>query len=257
VKLIQGIGASEGIAIGQAYLYLPKPPPIVRCVINDPQKEIKRLEKALHRVDDDLEKIQARMEIEASAKDAEIFQAHRMFLSDPAFTGEIKRLIETEYINAEAAVEEVATNLRQVFEAMEDEYFRARSVDVIDVAYRLIRNLLNVLQPSLRDLPDSCIVIADELTPSDAAQMDLDKVIGFVTSKGGRTAHVAILARSLGLPAVVGAGEGLWTVQAGCCLILDGNDGKVIFYPDPKTIREYEQRAHGLLMRGEMPCVWP
>ncbi|NIS80090.1 MAG: phosphoenolpyruvate--protein phosphotransferase, partial [Anaerolineales bacterium] len=134
----------------------------------------------------------------------------------------------------------------QTFEAMEGEYFRERAMDVVDVGRRLIRAVLGLPQPSLASLPQNCIVLADDLTPSDTAKMDRGNVLGFCTAKGGKTAHAAILARSLGIPAVVGAGSSALEIHEGCTLILDGQTGTIIVDPEANTIQEYEVRSKRL-----------
>lgn len=242
MKTIHGIGASDGIAIGPAHRYLPAPLAIERHEVEHVAAEVQRLDVAAVKVEAELAEIQARLEAEVGHKDAAIFEAHRLFLSDPAFLGRAKEVVEAERLNAEAAVEAVMGELRQTFEAMTDEYFRQRAADVDDVGRRLIRTLLDLPQPSLKDLPRPCIVVADDLTPSDTAQMDRARVLGFCTARGGRTAHAAILARSLGLPAVVGAGAGVLDIAQDNLLIMDGEGGLVIEMPDEATIRDYETR---------------
>lgn len=242
MKTIQGIGASEGIAIAPAYRYLPELPQIERRNVEQVDVETQRLASAISEVEADLVELSTRLEKEIGREEAAIFEAHRMFLSDKAFVGRANEIISKHQINAEAAVDSVVIELRQTFEAMDDEYFRERGMDVVDVGRRLIRVLLGIPQPSLAELPHPCIVLANDLTPSDTARMDRNNVLGFCTARGGRTAHAAILARCLGIPAVVGAGAEVLDIPQDHQIILDGQTGTIIIEPDESALSEYEYR---------------
>jgi phosphoenolpyruvate-protein phosphotransferase len=246
MRTLQGIGASEGITLGPAYIYLPQIPVCPRAQVSDTAHEERRLEAAVRRVEVALDQLKAELERELGHEEAAIFDAHRLFLSDPAFTGRARCLIVEEKINAEAAVEDVMAELRCTFEAMQDEYFRERGMDVVDVGRRLLRELMGLPHPSLQRLPHACIVVARELTPSDTARMDRKKVLGLLTARGGKTAHAAILARGLGIPAVVGAGEGALDIGQDTPLILDGTSGVVLADPDPDVAADFEERRLGL-----------
>jgi phosphoenolpyruvate-protein phosphotransferase len=242
MKTIKGIGASEGIAIAPTFWYLPELPPIERRKVDQIDVETQRLASAIAKVDTDLMELKTQLEKEIGHEKAAIFEAHRMILSDKAFVGRAHEIISNDQINAEAAVNSVMHEFRQTFEAMEDEYFRERAMDVVDVGRRLLRAIMDLPQPSLAELPHPCIVLANDLTPSDTARMDRKNVRGFCTARGGKTAHAAILARSLGIPAVVGAGAEILDIPQDHTLILDGQIGTVIVEPDEATLSEYEYR---------------
>jgi phosphoenolpyruvate-protein phosphotransferase len=242
MKSIQGIAASEGIATGPAHRFFPQLPPIETARVDDTEAEIMRLDSAVSDVDSDLAELIAHITNEVGEDEAAIFEAHRMFLSDKAFIGRAQTLISEDRVNAPHAIETVVNELKQTFEAMDDEYFRERAMDVVDVARRLIRATLGLPQPSLAGLSNPCIVVADDLTPSDTARMDREMVLGFCTAKGGKTAHAAILARSMCIPAVVGAGKDVLEIPQDEKLILDGQAGLVISDPSSKVQQEYEER---------------
>jgi phosphoenolpyruvate-protein phosphotransferase len=262
MQTLHGIAASAGVAIATAHHYLPELPAITPHTVDDPQAEIARLEDAIAQVDEQLQGLLQHMEQQVGAKEAAIFQAHRLFLSDPAFVGRARQLIQSERLNAEAALQRVVEDLRQTFAAMEDPYFRERGADVEDVGRRLMRALLGIPQPSLGQLPEPCIVLAQELTPSDTAQLDRQNVRGFCTARGGKTSHAAILARALGIPAVVGAGPAVLEIPREAPLILDGDQGLLIVDPDSHTSKRYqeilrrqEQQRARLLAAAQEPAV--
>ena len=247
MKTVSGIAASPGIAFGPAHRYLPGAPPVERHTIEDPSQEVERLRRAIQEADADLAALVVEMEQAAGREQAAIFEAHRMFMADRAFLGAAQALILKDQLNAEAAVDAVMNGLWRTFDAMDNEYFRARGGDVIDVGHRLIRQLSGIAQPALRGMPRPCIVIASDLTPSDTARMDREKVLGFCTAYGGTTAHSAILARSLGIPAVVAAGAEVLDIPDGLALILDGDAGVVIVEPKAETVKTYGQRTAELI----------
>jgi len=262
MRTIHGIGASDGIALGPAYKYLPEMVVCPRREVSDTAEEERRLDRAVRQVETALAVLKAELEREVGHQDAAIFEAHQLFLSDPAFIGRARNLVLEQKINAEAAIEEVMAELQRTFEAMQDEYFRERAMDVMDVGRRLLRELMGLPHPSLQHLPRPCIVVARELTPSDTARMDRKQVLGFVTARGGKTAHAAILARSLGIPAVVGAGEEALDIGQDTPLILDGVSGMVLADPDPDVAADFEERRlrlqqerHRALAGAHSPAV--
>lgn len=247
MKWLRGICASSGIAIGPAFLYLPEAPEVPRTSPVGVESEIERLEGAVAQVEEALAYLKDLMLKKSATEEAQIFDAHALFLKDPAFIGETIKRIRGDEVNAEMAVDLVVKNLQQTFLEMENEYFRARADDVIDVGYRLIRTLLGVPQPDFQSMKEPSIVIAHDLLPSDTALMDTEMVLGFATVGGGQTSHVAILARSLGIPALVGVADDLVDIEPGIRCILDGVDGQIGIDPGESTIRKY----HDLKQRCE------
>ncbi len=242
MKKLKGIPASEGMAIGPAFIYQPKTPQVERRTNVKPKAELVRLETALATADQQLEALKARIEAASGAEEAQIFQAHRLFLSDPVFVGVIRQAIEAEKINAEAAVEQTVAKLADQFRAMDNEYFRARAADIVDVGHRVLRLLAGWGESSLTNMAEPAIVLAADLTPSDTASLDRAMVLAFCTATGGTTSHTAILARSLGIPAVAGLGEKLLTLQPGEQLLVDGYAGEVFVQPDPATVTATQSR---------------
>jgi len=183
-----------------------------------------------------------------------------MFLADPAFAEEIKVIIQQERLNAEAAVDRVSNELMAQFSAIDDEYFRQRAVDIKDIAQRLIRQLLGLEETTLASLKNPSVIIANDLTPSDTASLNRDMALGLCTEIGSNTSHTAILARSLGIPAVVGAGK--LELSSGTVLIIDGQSGELVIDPDADTLAEYRtrqqarQQARSLeIAQAENPAV--
>jgi phosphotransferase system enzyme I (PtsI) len=168
-----------------------------------------------------------------------VINTHLMILDDEMLIGETVRLIREELINAEGALNRVLRKLRQMFDKISDEYLRERRSDIDSVGDRLMRNLLGETHESLADVKEQVVVVAHDLSPADTVQMDRSKVVGFVTDIGGRTSHTAILARSLGIPAVVGLETVTSLVPDDTPMIIDGSTGTVILKPSAETFREY------------------
>ncbi len=244
MNVIQGIGASSGFAVGPAFLYTETLPTIEPRRIDSIDEELARLKGALEKVGADLEALEAETRQKVGKAEAEVFAAHRMFLVDPSFTGEIENSIREHSIQAEAAVQGVSLKLRETFEAMQDDYFRARAADIMDVGTQVIRALLGISSKGLEQIKEPLIVIAEELAPSDTARMNASLVLGLITSRGGKSGHAAILARSLGIPAVVGAGTEILKVSTGTLLIVDGEAGRIILNADEDTRSDYLNRRN-------------
>ncbi len=165
-----------------------------------------------------------------------------MILDDPEMCGQIEAKIKEAKINAEWAVKEVAEMFIEMFKSMDNEYMRERAADIKDVTGRVIRNLLGVKIIDLSNLEEEAIVVAEDLTPSDTAQMDKVKVLGFVTKIGGRTAHSAIMARTLGIPAVVGVGQEFESIKSGDNLVFDGKEGIVFVNPEEEVLNKFREK---------------
>lgn len=242
MEWLHGICASKGIAIGPAFLYLPELPVVPSITSIGVESEIERLEGAITQVEITLANLKDRLMEKNATEEAQIFEAHAMFLKDPAFVGEIKQKIRQEEINAEKAVEQIMLSLQQTFMEMENEYFRARADDIVDVGQRLIRTLLDIPQPDFQSMMVPSIILARELLPSDTALMDGDMVLGFATIGGGQTSHVAILARSLGIPALVAVEPALVEVTAGTTCIIDGENNQIGIDPGGSMVKQYRKR---------------
>ncbi len=244
---LAGITASTGIAIGPAYIYRPETLTVERWTVDDPAAEWARFAQAVEQAKAEIGAIRSQAAAEVGKAEAEIFTAHQLFLEDPALLDRVRGQIEGEGSNAEAALAEAVAGYAELLRGMEGEVFRQRAADVEDVGRRVLRILLGVRETSLAKLPKPVVVVAHDLTPSNTAQLDKERALGFCTAIGGTTSHTAILARSLGLPAVVGLGEGALSIPDGAPLIIDGDQGLVIVNPDESTLADYRARQEALL----------
>jgi phosphoenolpyruvate-protein phosphotransferase/dihydroxyacetone kinase phosphotransfer subunit len=236
---LRGIPASAGIAIGPARRLRPQEPPVEDDPVGAPDEERARLEAALAAVRDELEEVRASVTARGGAAEADIFTAHAMLLDDAAITEPALRRIG-EGASAGRAWREATREAAAAFRALDDAYMRERAVDVEDVAARVLAQLAGV--PSGVALEGPGIVVADELTPRETAGLDPADAWAIATARGGATAHAAILARALGIPAVVGVGGPLLAIAEETPLVVDGDAGVVEIDPDADTIAEHEQR---------------
>ncbi|MCY6354675.1 phosphoenolpyruvate--protein phosphotransferase [Clostridium sp. ZS2-4] len=238
----KGIAASKGYAIGQVIIKEESEVTVVETKITDLQAEKGRLKKAIEDSREQLSKIKEKAEIELGPEKAAVFESHMMLLDDPEFTGAVEMNIESSMVNAEKALNDVIEMYMGIFGAIEDEYMKERAADVKDVGNRILANLAGKAGSGLENLDKNTIVVAHDLTPSDTAQLDKNKVVGFLTNIGGRTSHSAIMARTLEIPAVVGLMDITEAVKDGDTVILDGEQGLAIINPDEATIAQYEEK---------------
>ncbi len=236
-----GIAASDGIAIGTAFVYRPEVPETEARTVEDPEAEQKRFTEAAEKVASHLEELRNHVSSTIDDEQAEIFEMQREFLDDPSFVGEIKELITSESIDAVSATKRVTQDLVAEFQTIEDEYFLQRADDIRDVSTRLIRSLLGLEDAALSELPEESIIVARDLSPSDTAMMDVDKTLALCTETGSATSHTAIISRSLGVPSVVGVGE-LENLEGEQKVIVDGTAGRLIIDPDEETLEAYRRK---------------
>lgn len=248
MKQFQGIGASSGIAFGPAFVYRPLELVVHHHQADNPAVEWARCQDVVTRAQKELAELRQKMASQVGEAEAAIFDAHQMIVCDPEIEEELRSEVESG-ASAEAAVETVFARAILDFEAMPDPLFRARAADFADVSRRLLCLLLDVRDNSLAQLDSPAIILAQDLMPSDTAQMNKAMVRGFCTAGGGPLSHTAILARNLGLPAVVGVGEQVLKLAYGTQMIIDGDAGLVIAEPDEKQRENYQRRA------GEMAAV--
>ena len=247
----RGIAASKGYAIGKVFLHEHEEIIINDEKVTDVALEKEKLQKALDESRSQLEKIKAKAEVEMGHEKAAVFEAHMTLLDDPEFTGAMAAEIENNSLNAMKAVENVTNTFVMIFESMEDAYMRERAADIKDVSKRIIANLAGKGGDAFAITEANTIVVAEDLTPSDTAQLDRSKVVAFLTNIGGRTSHSAIMARTLEIPAVVGLGDITTSVKTGDTVIVDGIEGIVIVNPDEATIKEYENKRQAFLAEQE------
>lgn len=233
-----GTPASRGYAIGQAYIKEHKELVITDEKVQDVAEEKELLRKAAELSKKQLEKIKLKALDSMGEEKAMVFDAHLMFFDDPEFMGAIDDEIENNKKTALKATSDVMDTYVAIFDAMDDEYMRERGGDIKDVSKRLMNNLAGI-DDSFDITDTNTIVVANDLTPSDTAQLDRTKVIAFLTNVGGRTSHSAIMARTLEIPAVVGLKDITETVKNGDVVIVDGIEGVVIIDPDHETVMKY------------------
>ena len=239
---LKGIAASQGISFAKAYVFVEPDLTVKEVKIEDVAAEIKRFEDAIEASKKELTIIKENALASLGADKAAVFEAHLLILDDPEFMGTVKTDIESKVINAEYAFKETSDMFISMFEAMDNEYMKERAADIRDVSKRILAHLLGVDLPNPSLIDEEVIVIAEDLTPSDTAQLNKKYVKGFATNIGGRTSHSAIMARSLEIPAVVGTSSITEDVKNGDSLILDGLDGVVLVNPDEATTAEYKEK---------------
>jgi phosphoenolpyruvate-protein phosphotransferase (PTS system enzyme I) len=239
-----GIGASPGIAIGASYvLDRTRIKPVERKIAAcDVEEEIRAFRDAVSVSKKQLEDVKQGVADRRLAEHLHIIDTHLLIMEDQLLVDDSIALIENELINAEGALKRTLDKFRTVFDAIEDEYLRERRSDIDSVGERLLRNLIGADEHSLAELERKSIIVAHDLSPADTMQMDKNRVIGFMTDVGGRTAHTAILARSLGIPAVVGLESATALVREGLPVIIDGTSGTVILNPSKATFKEYLEK---------------
>ena len=243
-QIIKGIAASDGIGIAKAYLLIDPDLSFEKKTIDDPTAEYERVEKAFSASIADLATIKQNAKSRLSDEELEVFDAHIAILSDPEMKSQIKDEIESQHVSAEEAMTDVTTNFANVLAAMTDnKYMQERAADVKDVAKRALSHLLGKQLPDIASISEPVVIIAKEITPSDTSQMDAKFVKGLATDLGGRTSHAAIMARTLRIPAVVGAEDVTSTIKNGDMVIVDGLHGDIIVDPSQAQIDEYQAKA--------------
>ena len=247
MERLTGIGVSPGVAVGPALVAIQRTQ-VLRFPVGPDgvARELSALERARQRSRSQLEQIRRRIATARGADLAAIFDAQLLMLDDPILVGRAAAVVRNERVNAEWAVQRALDEAAAVFDDIDDPYLHERKGDLHDVAGRLRMNLRDEkggARDRLQDLDAPCVLIADELTPSVVAQLDWTRIKGFATDAGSRTYHTAILARSLGVPAVVGLHDVSRRVPPGASVIIDGETGEVVIDPTPALWQEAEGRA--------------
>lgn len=237
---IKGIGASAGIAVAKAFVMETPSFDIPSHKVEDVAAEKARFQDAIAQSKKELEVIREHTLRELGPDKAEIFSAHLLIVEDPEIISQVNDKIESENMNAAKALDEVAQTMIMIFESMDNEYMRERAADVRDVTKRVMAHILGVTFVTPASISEEVIIIAEDLTPSDTAQLNRKYVKGFVTNIGGRTSHSAIMSRSLEIPAVVGTKVALEKIKNGDLVIIDGTEGDVFVNPSEDLVKEYE-----------------
>ena len=242
--MLKGIATSSGIAIGKVYK-LEQPKIVIKEHLDekkaDLESELSRFKNAMAKTIKDIEQIKERASATLAPEELAIFDAHLMMAQDPEFGDQIEGMIK-EGKGADEAAKIVSDTMIGMFESMEDTYFKERAADIKDVSFRLLCNILGLTIPDLTSIDEEVVIVAEEMTPSDTAQLNKKYALGFVTEIGGKTSHAAIMAVALGLPAVVGCTGIMSSCKHGDTIILDAKEGDVIINPTEEQLREYEEK---------------
>ncbi len=241
-KLINGIAASDGVAIAKAYLLVEPDLSFTNEKVTDTDAEIQKFRNALEASKIELTKIRNNAEKQLGPDKAAIFDAHLLVLDDPELIQPIEDKIANEKVSAPEALDEVTSQFITIFESMDNEYMRERAADIRDVSKRVLAHLLGVKLPNPSMIDESVVIVGNDLTPSDTAQLNKEFVQGFVTNIGGRTSHSAIMSRSLEIAAVVGTKSVTKEVKQGDMVIVDGITGDVIVDPTEDELIAYQNK---------------
>jgi phosphotransferase system enzyme I (PtsI) len=245
IRSYKGIGVSPGIAIGRAVIVEKREAQIYRVPIReeDVPAEVTRFNEAVEHTRDAFLELKHKVSRSMGDEYAQIFEAHAMMVSDASFADKVIQKIEEEQVNAEWAVAEVQEELQARFASFDDEYLRERVADVKDVAERVLRNLQGIAHHDLSEITHDVIILADDITPSDAINFNRRPIVGFATEAGGRTSHTSIIAKSLFMPAVIGVPRLTKMIDNDELIIVDGYEGAVIVNPTQAMIAEYQSRV--------------
>src|SRR6202162_5024034 len=237
----EGAGVSPGIACGRVHVARDELEDVVRYRIAPSQvaDEIARFETALIQTRMQILQMQQRIAESIGTKDAAIFDAHLLVVEDRTLIDEVLRKLETDLCNVEWIFQEVASNYAETLSKIDDPYLRERALDIQDVTRRIIRNLQGKAPKAFLALAEPHILVAHNLTPSDTATMNRERVLGIATDLGSRTSHTAIMARSLNIPAVVGLHDATEKLETGQYVLLNGTDGLLVVDPTPETLARY------------------
>ena len=244
MRMLTGLAVSRGFVAGPAYLYragASEQVPEYRIEPEQVEHEVARLADAFALTRSQLRSLAQELKKRISGDEATIFDGHLMILDDPSFLGSCKEKIAKNLRNAEAAVKQVADTYSSIFAAMDDAYLRERAQDVGDITKRILRNLSGGGDAHALRVEQPCIVVADELSPSETISLPKNLILGFATDRGSTTSHASLLARALGIPAVVGLGSLSEQIKSGDLLLLDGTRGKVIVNPGREERAAFEK----------------
>ncbi|MCW8106525.1 phosphoenolpyruvate--protein phosphotransferase [Lactobacillus mulieris] len=247
-KTLKGIAASDGIAVAPAYRLVEPDLSFTKASVDDVDQEVARFEKAVETSIHDVESVRDIAKENLGEEEAQVFEAHLLILNDPEYIGAIKQEIKDSKVNSEFALDETSQKFITIFESMTDnEYMKERAADIRDFSKRIMAHLLGKNLPNPAAIDHEVVVVAHDLTPSDTAQLNKDYVKGFVTDIGGRTAHSAIMARSLELPAVVGTDSITSDIKDGQLLVVDGLDGLAVIEPSDEEVADYKKKGEAFL----------
>ena len=241
MQIYKGKSVFGGIAIGKISVYKKDEQLVKRVKIEDADAEMERYTEARNTAAAQLQKLYDKALKEVGEANAAIFEVHQMMLEDEDYNESVENIIRSQMVNAEYAVASTADNFAQMFEAMDDDYMRGRAADVRDISERVITVLAGGAGSGL-DSDEPVIIASDDLAPSETVQLDKDKVLSFVTAHGSENSHTAILARTMGIPALIGTGIDLDEAVDGKLGIVDGTNGVVYVDPDAELLEEMKKK---------------
>ena len=237
----KGLGVSNGYSKAKAFVLKKAKIEIEHRYVTDVDAEMKRLDAAIEKSIKQIEKLRDESIKRIGEKNAEIFDAHLMMITDETFRDRIKYFVCDEKKDAVYAVDMTKNELKKTFEAIDDEYMRARAADICDISDRLMRNLMGEEDVDISSISEPSIIIAHDLTPSDTARIGNAPVVGFATEIGGKTSHSAIMAAAMNIPAVVALGDGFVnSVNTGDLVLIDGREGNICINPSDEKIKEFD-----------------
>lgn len=239
MQCLKGKSVYKGIVKGPVVVLKQDEYLVHRRKIEDAEAEILRLEQAVDYAREQLQKLYEKAVVEVGEASAAIFEVHQMMMEDEDYMDAIHNMIRTEEVNAEYAVRVTGDNFSHMFASMDDDYMKARAVDVEDISNRLVRNLSGRDDLDL-SAGEPAIIVAEDLSPSETVQMDKSKILAFVTVHGSTNSHTAILARMMNIPALIGVPLDIEDIESGMIAIVDGFEGNVIFDPDEQTCMKAE-----------------
>ena len=249
--LLQGKGVSKGVVSGPLYFFRRSDATVTKTTVSDLEAEKKRLAEAQEKSIAQLEKLAEKCREEAGDEAAVLFETHAMFVEDEDYVECIMETLADEQCNVEYAVEQAGEQFAAMFAAMDDAYMQARSADIKDVTGRILNNLMGVVEGGIdSDVP--VVLAADDLAPSETLQLDKSKILGFVTKGGSGNSHTAILARTMGIPAICGMGEQLKAEMEGRTCYIDGETGKFVIDPDDITLTAFQAKRKKQLELKEL-----
>jgi len=251
MKFIRGIGVSPGIAMGRALPYAGRSTSVPSYDITPAQIPLEkaRFQEALQEAARELEELRARTHPQAGEVERQFLDSHILMLRDPELIERVQRELAEQKKNVEWALQEVITAITAKLDSSDDEYVRERSADFQDVYSRILSHLMKAQRVSLTSLAQDCVLVTHNLLPSDVISMDKRRVMGLASDSGSKTSHVAILARSFAIPAVLGLSEASRQIEEGDTVIVDGNQGVLIVSPDGATERQYQASREAWLKR--------
>lgn len=242
MNIYQGKSVFNGIAIGKICVYQKGEQQVKRCKVEDTEAEVKRFREAREQAVEQLGKLHEKALKEVGEANAAIFEVHQMMLEDDDYLESIENIIRLQEINAEYAVAATSDNFSEMFSAMDDEYMRERAADVKDISERILTVLKGENKRKLH-MEEPMILVAEDLAPSETVQLEKDKILAFVTVRGSLNSHTAILARTMGIPALVGTRIPLEKSLDGKLAAVDGNQGCFYVEPNDETLRVMEEKA--------------